>query len=420
MAELCNYYVVIITIIPGGCSNRRDFLIYRSTAGLHFFHQFCYMKYTVLLAKRIISFAAFIVSISGFAQAQISGLKLLGEYDVPYNLKYNNTTVGGLSGIDYDAAKKVYYLISDDRSAINPSRFYTAKVQISSKGIDSVYFTNVTFLKQKNGSTYPNHAKDAFHTPDPEAMRFNPATHQFIWSSEGERIVKHGDTLENPAITVIDTAGNYIDTFPLPAQLHMHATDNGPRQNGVFEGLTFADNYKTLFVNVEEPLYEDGPRAGLKDTATWIRILKYNIATKKLLAQYAYHPDPIPHAPTPAGAFMINGIPDILAIDAKHLLVMERAFSTGNMACTIKVYLADVSKASNIAGVASLQKTPAANIIAKKLLLNMDGLGRFIDNVEGITFGPALPNGHKTLIMVADNNFNILERSQFFLFEVIP
>jgi len=378
------------------------------------------MNTTILLAKRTIKLLLVTTLLNSTIYAQIGSLKLLGEYDVRFNLHYNNTTVGGLSGIDYNPVKKEYYLISDDRSAINPSRFYTAKVKISSKGIDSVYFTNVTFLKQKDGSTYPNHAKDAFHTPDPEAMRYNPITKRFIWSSEGERIVNRGDTLEDPAITVIDTAGNYKDTFPLPVQLHMHATENGPRQNGVFEGLTFADNYKTLFVNVEEPLYEDGPRAGLKDTATWIRILKYSTTTKKLVAQYAYHPDPIPHAPITPNGFMINGIPDILALDANHLLVMERAFSTGRMACTIKIYMADVSNASNIQDVASLQKTPAANIAGKQLLLNMDTLGRFIDNVEGMTFGPTLPNGHKTLVMVADNNFNILERTQFFLFEVMP
>ena len=53
----------------------------------------------------------------------ISQLKLIGEYDIPHNLSYMGTTIGGLSGIDYDRKNDVYYLISDDRSAINPARF---------------------------------------------------------------------------------------------------------------------------------------------------------------------------------------------------------------------------------------------------------------------------------------------------------
>lgn len=387
---------------------------------MRLFKQFCSMNNTAIIKPVTFLITTLICAITGNAQS-ISRLKFLSEFDVPHNLMYNNTTVGGLSGIDYDAGKNVYYLICDDRSAINPARFYTAKINIGANRIDSVYFVNVTLLKQQNGKPYPNSKQDPAHTPDPEAMRFNPQSGHLVWSSEGERIVKPHDTvLENPAITTIDADGNFKDTFPLPAMLHMHSAEKGPRQNGVLEGLSFANNYKTLFVNVEEPLFEDGPRAGLKDTVTWIRILKYETATKKLKAQYAYHIEAIPHAPVPATGFMINGVPDILALSNNRLLVMERAFATGNMACTIKIFLADLSKATNIANVASLKLQPPALPVQKKLLLNMDDLGRFIDNVEGMTFGPILPNGHKSLVMVADNNFNPLERTQFFLFEVIP
>ena len=56
--------------------------------------------------------------------------------------------------------------------------------------------------------------------------------------------------------------------------------------------------------------------------------------------------------------------------------------------------------------------------MSKKLLLNMDGLGFYIDNIEGVTFGPTLPNGNITLIFVSDNNFNPLEKTQFLLFEI--
>ena len=53
----------------------------------------------------------------------IGHLKFLSEYDVPFNKDFKNTTIGGLSGIDYNPAGKVYYMISDDRSEKNPARF---------------------------------------------------------------------------------------------------------------------------------------------------------------------------------------------------------------------------------------------------------------------------------------------------------
>lgn len=45
-----------------------------------------------------------------------------------------------------------------------------------------------------------------------------------------------------------------------------------------------------------------------------------------------------------------------------------------------------------------------------------------VDNIEGISFGPKLSNGHLSLIVVADNNFSAFgeQLSQFIVFEVLP
>jgi hypothetical protein len=349
----------------------------------------------------------------------INSLKYLGEYIVPFNQQFNGTTIGGLSGIDYDPKTKEYYLICDDRSQINPARFYTAKIDLKLNGISNIEFVNVATLLQVDGNAYPDRKKDPAHSPDPEAIRFDPVNDQFIWTSEGERIVGRDTILQEPAITIINKTGKYIDTFLLPFQMHMHATEKGLRQNGVFEGLTFADNFDKMFVSVEEPLYEDGARAALQDVNPYTRIIEYNIKNRKPVAQYAYHLESIAHPAKPVNEFMVNGISEILAIGKNKLLVVERSFSTGRQACTIRVYITDISQASNIADINSLKLQPAFNAASKKLLINMDDLGIYIDNIEGVTFGPDLPNGHKTLIFVSDNNFSNNQKTQFLLFEVL-
>ena len=268
----------------------------------------------------------------------IKQLKFLGEYDVPHNMKFKGTTIGGLSGIDYDAEHNLYYSISDDRSDYNPARFYTLKITVTPKGIDTVVFVDVKSLLQPDGNVYPNKKQNPFHTPDPEALRYNPFTNNLVWTSEGERELSiFKDVIENPAITTITTAGKYIDTFPLPEQVVMHKEETGPRRNGVFEGIAFANNYKDVYVSVEEPLYQDGPQADTQDVNPMIRILRFDATTKKNTAQYAYKLDPVAYPALPL-TFKINGVSDILWAGKDKLLVMERSYSTGRMACTVKIF----------------------------------------------------------------------------------
>lgn len=156
----------------------------------------------------------------------ISSLRYVDSYVIPFNLKYKNTTVGGLSGIDYDAKSGLFYLVSDDRSDKNPARFYTARIFISQKGIDSFTFIGVENMLQPDGKVYPGNLQNRFKTPDPEAIRYNPKRQYLAWSSEGERIVKANDTvLTDPSVIMIRTDGKYIDSFALPANMKMNVAE---------------------------------------------------------------------------------------------------------------------------------------------------------------------------------------------------
>lgn len=351
----------------------------------------------------------------------ISALHLLGQYEVPNGQLFKNTTIGGISGIDYIPITDEYLLISDDRSAFNPVRYYTSKILFTPKGIDTVQFVNVHYFFQEDGNVYPDSKTNPSLAPDPEAIRYNPATQQLVWINEGERSNNQDKiVLQDPAINISGLDGKYLGVFSTASNMRMLENEQGPRQNGALEGLAFAHDYKSLFASMEEPLYQDGPRADVINTQALVRIYKYDVATKKNIAQYAYELDVVAFPSAPATSFKTNGIPEILSIEENKLLVMERSFSTGRKACTIKLFIADLTHASNIMSVASLKENPPTRLIEKKLLLNMDTLGIYIDNIEGVTFGPRLANGHQTLIFVSDDNFSALQKTQFLLFEVIP
>ncbi|HJW17151.1 MAG TPA: esterase-like activity of phytase family protein [Flavisolibacter sp.] len=340
-------------------------------------------------------------------------LKYLGEYSIPLKAQFNGTTVGGLSGIDYDAKNDVYYIISDDGSKIDPARVYKAKIRLSNKGIDTVQFLSVTTLLNQLQTPF---LPDAI---DPEAIRYFPPTDQIVWSSEGKRTRQNNEwTLRDPSVFFSNQNGKWVDSFLLPANLHMSALEKGPRNNGSFEGISFDKNYRSLFVNVEEPLFEDGHQASTGDTSAWTRIIQFDVSTRKPVAQYAYKVDPVAYPAQPSGAFKINGVSEIFWVAENKLLTIERSFSSGRAGCVIKLYLVDFRHATDVSSIASINTAKNIRPAAKKILLNMEDLGIPIYNIEGVTWGPVLPNGHATLLFVADDNFSLVDKTQFLFFEI--
>lgn len=346
-------------------------------------------------------------------------LKLLDVYTIPYNHKFSETVVGGLSGIDYDRPSGKYYIISDERSATSPSRFYTADIKISNNKIADVVFLSVHQLTNAKGAAFPPLKEDPANAADPESIRYNPVQKSLIWTDEGDKSTRGGvPVLRNPFVYTMNMQGQYIDSFSLPQNLYMQAGENGPRNNGVFEGSTFDSNYKNLYVSAEEPLLEDGRGADVDHPNAPIRVTRFDVNTKKAVAQYAYLLDAVARIPFPRDAFRVNGVSDILWFGDEKLLVMERSFSTGSIKCDVKIYLADLKNATNVMNVASLKDSTGFRAASKKILLDMNDISGHVDNVEGMTFGPRLPNGNQSLILIADNNFQMLQKQQVFLFEV--
>src|SRR6266487_4444968 len=108
------------------------------------------------------------------------GLQFLGQAIVPTGATYAATTVGGLSSITYDAARGVFYSLSDDQSQFNPARFYTLRVDLSDGHLDNgdVQFTDVTTLLAPDGLPY------APLSLDPEGLTLTKSG-ELVVTSEG-------------------------------------------------------------------------------------------------------------------------------------------------------------------------------------------------------------------------------------------
>jgi hypothetical protein len=104
--------------------------------------------------------------VAGCAPCQapaVPALEYLGQLQLPPNSTFAGTTVGGLSGISYDPGRDCYYVISDDRSASGPARFYTVRLSVSERGVDEATITGVhPLLDVRGGALGP---LDLDHSP---------------------------------------------------------------------------------------------------------------------------------------------------------------------------------------------------------------------------------------------------------------
>lgn len=345
-------------------------------------------------------------------------LRLIGHRSLDHLLQFGGTTVGGLSGIDYDPASGLYYLISDDRSAYAPTRFYTARLAIDEAGFHDVALQAVVPLLRPDGSPFPPRAVDS------EAIRFDPLTHSLWWTSEGER---HPPArLTDPFVRHAALDGRDLGEVPLDPMFHVTAAPRGPRDNLVFEGATLSTDLRSLWVSMEDPLIQDGPMPTMT-TGAWARISRYARDDAQgfgaLQAQFVYPVGPIPAAGAWTAILAQNGVSEILAIDAAHLLVLERAFALG-AGWRIRLFEADWSAATDVKSFDALVDADgharSFTPMTKRRVLDFDTLGIHIDNLEGLCFGPTLQNGHRTLVLVADDNFNPGQTTQFLAIEIVP
>ncbi|MQA37247.1 esterase-like activity of phytase family protein [Rugamonas aquatica] len=349
----------------------------------------------------------------------VASLRFIGEQRLPWRLQFQDTMVGGLSGIDYDAASGEWLLISDDRSANNPARYYRARLSYDLQAFNSVELTGVSTLLQPDGTTYPS--KEEYKTrggvvPDLETIRVDPQDGSIWYASEGDA----GMGLD-PFVRHATRDGRYLSTLPLPAMFSVSADHKtGPRNNLSFEGMSFAPDGRTLWVSMEGPMYQDS-EAPTPEQGSVNRITHF-ARDGKVLEQFAYPLSAIPAAPG-KGKYADNGISEIVALSDTRLLVMERSGvqgEDGKYKDYVRLFEIDADGATDIQQLPALQGA-SYRPVKKRLVLDLNQLNLpTIDNLEGMSFGPMLANGHASLVLISDDNFGKNQVIQLLLFEVNP
>jgi hypothetical protein len=236
-----------------------------------------------------------------------------------------------------------------------------------------------------------------------------------------------------PALTQYGRNGEFMRILPLRDRYVPEPAGpvtRGARGNAGFESVTLSPDGERLFAGVETALVQDGGPATFEAGAP-ARLLEYvpRDDTFAPAREFVYQLEPLSRPPFTPGSY-INGLADLLALDRSTFIALERAFvqesgALGHGMNTIRLYRVSLDGATDVSSLDSLKGQTGIVPVTKTLLLDLGQvqglspeLGPTLDNFEGLAFGPRLPDGRATLLMVSDDNFSDTQRTWFLAFAI--
>ena len=357
-------------------------------------------------------------SISGTA-SDLSSMKNLLEDKSP-----NNRLGGFGSAIAYTGQGNKYLLLPDrgpgDGANSYSCRFHLAEITVSTPGKIDFKLLKTTLLKTPEGNLLTGLSKDF----GPSGSRFDP---------EGIRVLKNGSILISdeygPSVWLFDSTGKLKHKFLIPEKfLIQYKSDHAEKEfppfnkkgrltNKGFEGIAISSDQKKWLAALQGSLIQDRNPTdqNLKTNGDNLRFLETSIDGKHL-REIVYKMESAK-----------NGVNEILAIGEEDYLVLERDGDAGESAGFKKIFRISTKNATDVSKILELPApmlpvgiVPVTKTLFLDLLDPKFGLkGKdFPAKIEGLAFGPDLPDGRKLLIITTDNDFKPDEPTWIYAFAV--
>jgi hypothetical protein len=366
-------------------------------------------------------------SIPGSARDNLGLTDPIDANGTPQNL------LGGLgSGLAYTGFGNTYIATPDrgpaDGASTYLDRYYRLRIDINPVAKTVTPKLLSTHLLSK-GPAFPGQiftgnagAFDAANSP--ASLRFDP---------EGVRVGRTGTIFISdeygPFVYEFDAFGNRRRSLTIPpkflitppgvpnADPAVELTNPSGRQpNRGMEGLAINPQGTKLYGMMQNALIQDNALdSNLKRVGKNNRLLEIDLSSGAT-REFLYQLDD-----------KSNGVNEIVAVNDHEFLVLERDGKAGSSAKFKKIFKIDIAGATDISGIASLPKsgvpagvTPAAKELFLDLLDPQFGLAGddFPEKIEGLAFGPLLPDGRLPLLVTSDNDFLPDNPSVFYAFAI--
>jgi hypothetical protein len=256
---------------------------------------------------------------------------------------------------------------------------------------------------------------------DPEGIRVGLFGTFFVSDEYGPNIFEFG--LNGNLFRRLDVPSKFSITAPnADPNIELLSNASGRQANRGMEGLAISPNDRFLYGIMQNALLQDNGlvpgttnRLGLNN-----RILKIDLLTGQT-REYVYVLDAINRG---------QGVSEILAINDHEFLVVERDnrsnLQSPPQAPTRKtIYKIDIAGASDVSGITLPDGALPTGIVPVQKTLFIDLLDptfnltpTIAEKIEGLAWGPDLPDGRHVLYVVSDNDLNLKLATQIYSFAI--
>jgi len=194
---------------------------------------------------------------------------------------------------------------------------------------------------------------------------------------------------------------------------------SGRQPNRGFEGLAINPYGSKLYAMTQSPLIQDGALNEKNERiGKYIRILQVGVEVGDEWGKTAEYVYPLEDAKL--------GVSEILSVNSRQFLVLERDGKAGVDAKTKKIFLINIEGASDVSGVAALASDALPDDIkpvSKTLLIDLldpkFGLAgaEMPEKIEGLTWGPEI-DGKLSLLVTSDNDLEPTQPTRVWMFAI--
>jgi hypothetical protein len=347
----------------------------------------------------------------------LSGLKGKASDGTP-----NDTLGGHGSAIAITGTPGEYVLASDrgpkDGSVAFATRMHRMKIDMAptEKPVVSIKLLSTTLLKDERGQQFDGLMTAGTLRLDVEGVRVGKTGNVYISDEYGPHVYEFDTTGKLLRRLRVPDKFGILKPGKTPADELPPKNKAGRQPNRGMECLAISPDGSKLYGLMQSPLIQDHGVNGMNERhGLNCRILEIDIKTEAT-REFVYQLDHASH-----------GNSEIVAVNDREFLVLERDSLGGKDAKAKKIFHIDISKASDVTMLEELPKKELPKeVVPVKKTMFLDLLDKkygiqdadMPEKFEGLTFGPDLADGRRLLLVTADNDFILTKPFRVYAFAI--